>query len=333
MHGHRRGCYPRGVTKRDDLPTPPRVPRQGQPRHGASLANYEEEHTPVVGLTVPAYVPGDGRRPVLVALAGPLLGEVFVIGPAGLLVGRDPAAPVHLFDEGVSRRHARFEVIDGATRVVDLGSTNGTFVAGNRVRAHVLADGDRIRIGQTSVFKFTYQDPLEEACARQLLEAALRDPLTRAFNRRYFRQRLAAEMAYADRHKTPLALLIVDIDHFKMINDTLGHPVGDQVLVRLAEVIFTKIRLDDVLARWGGEEFTVIARDTNLDGALKLGERLRVAVAEALFEHEERPIEVRLSIGVAALPDPELRDLDAFVRRADEALFRAKRGGRNRVSP
>ncbi len=291
----------------------------------------DDELTPV--LAVPKYVPGsDGRRPCLVALSGPLIGEVFVIG-AGLVVGRDPSSHLRLIEEGVSRRHARFETEGQLTKVVDLNSTNGTWVKGERVKSRPLGDGDRIRIGQTTVLKFTYQDPLEEACARQLLEAALRDPLTRCFNRRYFLQRLAAEIAYADRHNAPLALLFVDIDHFKAINDSFGHPVGDTVLQRVTEVTASKIRIDDVLARYGGEEFAVIARDTTLDGAMRLAERLRAAIAESLITHQERPIEVRVSVGVAAIPHEELPDAESLIVRADEALYRAKRGGRNRVSP
>src|SRR5579871_5260762 len=237
------------MAPREDQPTPASVPRivseRARPRG--------DELTPA--LAVPRYVPSDGKRPVLVALAGPLLGEVYVIQQAGLVIGRDPTAAVRLLEEGVSRRHARFETVEGETRVVDLGSTNGTWVRGERIKTRALTDGDRVRIGQTSVFKFTHQDPLEEACARQLLEAALRDPLTRSFNRRYFLQRLAAEMAYADRHHTALSLLLIDLDWFKMVNDTFGHAVGDSVLLRVTEVVQAKIRIDDVLARYGGEEF------------------------------------------------------------------------------
>jgi diguanylate cyclase (GGDEF)-like protein len=289
-----------------------------------------EELTPVVGF--PVYATAE-RRPCLVALAGPLIGEVIALAePDGIVIGRDPEAHLRVMEEGVSRRHAQLRLDSGRVRLVDLGSTNGTWVGGIRVSSHLLNDGDRIRLGQSTVFKFTYHDPIEENFQRQLFEAALRDGLTRAFNRRYFLQRLAAEMAFADRHHAPLGLLMLDIDHFKTVNDTWGHPVGDAALQRVSEVIQSKIRLDDVLARYGGEEFAVIARDTTLDGCVRLGERLRGALVDAPFFHHGRPIELRVSIGVAAVPHPEIKDADGMVRASDEALYRAKNGGRNRVS-
>jgi diguanylate cyclase (GGDEF)-like protein len=289
-----------------------------------------EELTPIVGF--PVYATAE-RRPCLVALAGPLIGEVFaLVEPDGMVIGRDAEAQLRVMEEGVSRRHAQLKLDGGRVRLVDLGSTNGTWVGGVRVSSHLLTDGDRIRLGQSTVFKFTYHDPIEETFQRQLFEAALRDSLTRAFNRRYFLQRLVAELAFADRHHAPLGLLILDIDHFKTVNDTWGHPVGDEALKRVTEVIQSKIRLDDVLARYGGEEFAVIARDTTIDGCMRLAERLRVALVEAAFLHDERPIELRVSIGVAAVPHPEIKDADAMIRAADEALYRAKHAGRNRVS-
>jgi diguanylate cyclase (GGDEF)-like protein len=308
-----------------ERPTPP---------GGITPKQIRPELTPQTGF--PVFDPSGGapvKRPCLVALSGPLIGEVFALSePGGLLIGRDANAQVRLIEEGVSRRHAMLEAEGVVVWLTDLQSTNGTWMGGEKVEKRALTDGDKVRIGQTSVFKFTYHDPIEEQCQRQLLEAALRDGLTRAFNRRYFMQRLAAEIAYAERHRTPLGLLMIDLDHFKVVNDTWGHPIGDKALQKVSDVVLAKIRIDDVLARYGGEEFAVIARDTTLDGTLTLAERLRLAVVESLFEHQGRPIELRVSIGAAAMPHEDARDADSLVMLADEALYRAKRAGRNRVS-
>jgi diguanylate cyclase (GGDEF)-like protein len=307
-----------------------RTPVSSNPPSLKSPRPVVDEPTPMVGFPVSGT---SERRPCLIALAGPLIGEVFALANAdGFLIGRDQSAQLRLMEEGVSRRHAELMVDKGRVRLLDLDSTNGTWVGGVRVKTHLLNDGDRIRLGQTTVLKFTYHDPVEESFQRQLFEAALRDALTRAFNRRYFLQRLAAEMAFADRHRAPLGLLILDVDHFKTVNDTWGHLAGDAALQRVAEVILAKIRLDDVLARYGGEEFAVIARDTSIDGCMRLAERLRSAIIETRFEHEGRPIELRVSVGVAALPHPDYKTVEALIGAADEALYRAKNSGRNRVS-
>src|SRR5262249_6622363 len=146
-------------------------------------------------------------------------------------------------DESVSRRHAAVKVdpgsSDGASaRVRDLGSANGTWLDGRKIEGEaILREGQKIRVGQTVVLKYALYDQLEELAQRQLLEAALRDGLTHAFNRRYFLQRLAAEIRFAERHAQNLALLMIDIDHFKQLNDTHGHPTGDKVLRKIVAII------------------------------------------------------------------------------------------------
>src|SRR4029079_401214 len=131
------------------------------------------------------------------------------------VVGRGPKVAVRLNDEGVSREHCAF-VRDGDKMVVeDLGSTNGTFCNGIKVDRRELSDGDKIMVGSTTILKFSYQDYLDEVFQRQMYESALRDGLTKVFNRRYFTDHLEKEFAYALRHETPLALIFIDIDLFK----------------------------------------------------------------------------------------------------------------------
>src|SRR5260370_13528848 len=124
----------------------------------------------------------------------------------------------------------------------EMSSANGTMVNGQRTDRSLLRDGEKIEIGATTILKFTYSDELEEAFHNKMYEAALRDGLTQAYNKRHFLDRLTAEMAYARRHGTPLTLLMLDIDHFKNVNDTSGHPAGDYVLATLAPLAMSALR-------------------------------------------------------------------------------------------
>jgi diguanylate cyclase (GGDEF)-like protein len=276
-------------------------------------------------------------------IAGPLLGEIFPIEGGELIIGRaDAGVAVRLDgDESVSRRHAAISVETdgkgGATtaRVRDLGSANGTWLDGRKLEGEaILREGQKIRVGQTVVLKFALYDELEETAQRQLLEAALRDGATRAFNRRYFLQRLTAEIRFAERHAQSLALIMLDIDHFKQLNDTHGHPIGDVILKRLVEVLQDALRAEDVLARYGGEEFAVLARGISPDSAITVGERLRKLVESASFVNN---IRVTVSAGIAVFPfaadAPKADDpAQKLIELADAALYRAKQTGRNRVA-
>jgi diguanylate cyclase (GGDEF)-like protein len=295
----------------------------------------EAHRTPTVGLGR-GFAPGP-KRPCLVVLSGAHLGEIFPVQD-GVIIGRDEEATLRLLDdEGVSRRHARIIPFGDGGRVIDLESQNGTFVDGERVRDCLLKDGAKIRIGQKTVLKFAQYDAIEEAAQRHLLEAALRDSLTHAFNRRYFLERMGAEIRFADRHNQPLAMLLLDIDHFKQINDRFGHPVGDQVLCSFAELLTRTLRAEDVLARYGGEEFAVLARGIAAPNALLLAERLRKRVSALEFAPKGPSLGLTVSIGVASFPDGPTpcrsaqEAVDRLIARADAALYRAKNSGRNRV--
>jgi len=278
------------------------------------------------------------KRPCLVVIAGAHLGEIFPVDTE-MLIGRDPEASLRLAeDEGVSRRHARVTPVADGALLADLGSQNGTYVDGERVQERVLKEGMKIRVGQTTVLKFARYDALEERAQRQLLESALRDGLTRAFNRRYFVERLGAEIRFAERHAQPLALLMLDIDHFKQLNDSHGHLIGDDVLRAVVGVLNDTLRAEDVLARYGGEEFSVLVRGVNQDGARVLGERLRREIAEmGLTKETGEKIGVTVSIGIAIFPLANAAEVPAeqvgkkLVEQADAALYRAKNAGRNRV--
>lgn len=156
---------------------------------------------------------------------------------------------------------------------------------------------------------------------------AATDELTKLFNRRYFNERLAASISASRRHEHPLAITMVDIDHFKAVNDNFGHSEGDQILKDFAELLRERLRTEDVAARWGGEEFIILLPHTTCDAAAALAERIRVAFEQR--SDSARPITLSASFGVVDLQGEE--SADTFIRRADAALYRAKHEGRNRV--
>jgi two-component system cell cycle response regulator len=188
-----------------------------------------------------------------------------------------------------------------------------------------------VMLGSTSVLRFGYHDDLDESFQQQMFDAALRDGLTKAYNKKFFSDRLESEIAYAKRHNTHLSLLLFDVDHFKKVNDNFGHLAGDHVLVQLARLTQGTIRTEDVFARYGGEEFAVYCRAVPLETAGIVAERLRALIEGTSFEHEGRRLPVTISIGVAAYPITPANTGTELIAAADEALYEAKRCGRNRV--
>ena len=165
-------------------------------------------------------------RAYVIVIAGPNVGEMFKV--SGLTeVGRGQTVGIRIHDTEISRRHARLTVEGDRVLVEDLGSTNGTFVNGQPIDKVALSDGDKIQVGTTTILKFSYHDDLDEQFQRHMYEAALRDGLTGAYNKKYLSDRMESELAYAARHRSPLSLVIFDLDHFKKINDTYGHLAGD----------------------------------------------------------------------------------------------------------
>jgi two-component system cell cycle response regulator len=274
------------------------------------------------------------NRAYLIVLAGSNVGEMYRVEEGETFIGRGQNATIRLNDDGISRRHARLVQQEGTVRIEDLKSSNGTMINGTPVvdqQLHPLHDADKIRLGSTTILKFTYNDHLDESFQQQMYDAALRDGLTKAYNRKYFLDRLETEIAYARRHRAALSLLMFDVDHFKRVNDTYGHLAGDYVLSKLAKIAHATVRTEDVFARYGGEEFAVICRGVPLPSAGILGERLRQTVETSPFDHDDVRMPITISIGVAAYPDLPIENATQLIAGADEALYEAKRGGRNRV--
>ena len=314
--------------------TPQKVdPGTATGRWTAPVDHVEFEDDATSPVTVPPEFAALARgrdRAFLVVLAGPNVGEMHKLTQDEVIIGRGRGADVQILEEGVSRRHACLVRSGGAVTVRDLDSRNGTFVNGTPIVARALDDGDKIHIGSTAILKFTMHDDLEESFQRQMFESALRDGLTHCFNRRYFYDRLEAEFHFAQRHLTPLSLVLFDIDHFKSVNDKFGHLAGDKILVDIGERVHGTMRGEDVLARFGGEEFALICRSIEHADAAKFAERVRRAVADRLFLYDGHEIKVTISLGVTTYPDVPAGGPTGLIDAADRALYAAKAGGRNR---
>lgn len=272
-------------------------------------------------------------RAVLLRMDGVQAGLIVGLEQFPFTVGRHPTNTYRIDEDSISRFHARIIRHGDEYSVEDMGSRNGTFVAGKRVTRCRLDHDSWLQFGPRVSFRFSMTDVREERLLRKLYESSTRDALTGAYNRLHFEERLRSEVAYATRHRTPCSLLIIDLDHFKKVNDTYGHPAGDLVLKRASEACMRALRTEDVFARFGGEEFGVVLRGIELKGAHRLGERLRQAVANEVIEHEGKQIKVTLSAGCASMAccaaSPSSEELIGI---ADRRLYLSKQGGRNRVA-
>jgi len=347
------GDAPRGPAgKEPSLPRPSRPFAESPPRTEAHsvprmrLASISDDHDsgfPEESRTMeisvrstdfgnsPTAEPARRDRAVMLRMDGVSAGQVLSVTDCPFSMGRHPTNQLPIDDDSISRFHARFTSAGGEYFLEDLGSRNGTFIQGKRVTRAAIKDDDWVQLGARVAFRFALTDTRQEGLLRKLYESSTRDALTGAYNRRHFEDRLRAEIAFAVRHSTDCGLLILDLDHFKRVNDTHGHPAGDAVLRHLTAIAGRTLRTEDVFARFGGEEFAVILRGASTRGAGRLAERLREALAEQHASYEGREIPATLSVGCAALsccakPTPE--DL---VATADRRLYRAKQTGRNRV--
>lgn len=266
--------------------------------------------------------------PRLIVVSGIMLGLQVRLGDEPVIVGRANECALALPHPSVSRQHCRIWLQDGRYLIEDLGSTNRTFLNGKMVTRAELRDGDQIMVGSNAI-KFFIGSSMEAEYHDELIDLAIYDSLTGFFNRRQFRAVLDEEVDKA-RNRGVLSLLMLDLDHFKAINDHHGHLIGDQVLAGVAQVLRDQIPSGVPIGRLGGEEFALTLRATPRDAAFALAERLCQAVARQPVQTRETTIEVTISIGVACT-SPGISTGADLLRFADEQLYRAKQMGRNRV--
>jgi two-component system cell cycle response regulator len=166
----------------------------------------------------------------------------------------------------------------------------------------------------------------------KMQELTIIDELTGLYNYRYFRLKLTDEIRRADRYHQPLSILMIDVDHFKKINDSQGHQTGNIILQEIVSIIKRSVRDVDIVARYGGEEFMVVLPQTSLRNALVIAERMRKGMEESFFTNAQgqRDIKTTISIGVAIYPDG-VTSAEQLLDKVDRAMYKAKRDGRNKV--
>ena len=229
----------------------------------------------------------------LIVISGGIPGAMLRLAPPGCRLGRAADNTIQLPDGSISRYHAYLgEDEEGQFRLSDLGSTNGTFLNGRRLPENTPArvlDGDRLQFGASVIVKFIRPDPCEEQFQQEMFERTVRDPLTGLYNRAYFLNQFGPLADRGALRGLGTAVLMLDIDHFKRINDNYGHEVGDAVLREVAGVLRQATRADDLVARYGGEEFVVALPVAAPDQATERAERVRSTLASRRILAGGRP--------------------------------------------
>jgi diguanylate cyclase (GGDEF)-like protein len=269
------------------------------------------------------------QRPALIVMSGQMVGTRVSVAST-VQVGRDPTLGLVLPDPGVSARHACIEDRGDAFVLVDLGSTNGSFVNGQRVQEVAVAHGDKLRFGQTLV-RFEVQDASDEAYAEAVAQLLHVDDLSGLYQRRRFDVELELLLARARGERRTLGLLAMDLDGVKAINDKHGHLFGAYVIGECGRLIGRSLTPPAIACRFGGDEYVAALPDHDLAASIAVAEAIRVQTARYPFEYEGIALRPGISIGVAEFPS-HARDAQALFRSADGALYAAKRQGKNRVS-
>jgi two-component system cell cycle response regulator len=322
-------CDPDSQDPAASRPTTPAIPAAvrapAAPRHD----------TPVLPFPVqPRPYPVRIARATLTLLTGVDAGRLLAVEAAEVIVGRAVDANLVVEDAGVSRRHARVaRTSDGGFYVEDLGSTNGTFVGSDRVGISLLQGGETVQLGPQLRIRFAIIEAAEESAHRRLYDASIHDALTHLYNSKYLADRLVAEVARARRSGGELALLRADVDFLMKVNDRFGRAAGDRALCIVGARMKRAVRVEDVLARYGGNEFAIIAPGTGDIEALHLGERARRAVEGLHMSAQGEAVPITLSIGVASLAEVSASadSIAELLGLADYRLCCAKAAGRNRV--
>jgi diguanylate cyclase (GGDEF)-like protein len=285
-------------------------------------------------VTVPASIACAARREaclVHIYPTGPGMGARYLLGDAPVIIGRGCDADIRINDNSVSRRHARIQPGGEGYYAIDLQSTNGTFVNDTPASMYKLTDGDYLRVGNC-IYRFLAGGNVEADYHEEIYRLTIIDALTEVHNKRYLLEFLDRELARSERYRRPLALLLFDIDHFKAVNDQMGHLGGDVTLRELATRVKTGIRKEELFARYGGEEFVVVLPETTREGAIQVAERIRGLVEARRFTYDGREYALTISIGVATTDGEESLTPAELLRQADDRLYQAKRDGRNRVA-
>lgn len=279
-------------------------------------------------------------RPALVFLSGELIAVPIPLEREEVILGRALEADVRVNDSKVSRRHAKIKQVKNPESgridyiLTDLGSRNGIYVNGVRVTEAPLSNGDKITVGE-HILRFELLDEIDREYQRQIHRLITHDDLTGLLSSRSFFSELRREAARAKAGGRQFCVLVMDVDHFKQVNDTYGHLTGSKTLEEIGQCIIGIMRSGDAASRFGGEEFAAFLLDADLTQGLVAAERIRSTIENHRFSvirhgRADTAHHVTISIGVASFPNDSTDPIE-LVEMADSALYRAKREGRNRV--
>ncbi len=276
-----------------------------------------------------------GRNACLVVLDGVDVGKLIPLDSGPVVIGRGSSCDIILSEDGISRQHAKVEFAKpNRLAVEDLSSTNGTFVAGKRVINASLKVGEKVLFGRRTMLRFVLEDTLDHIYQQELFASSTRDGLTGIPNRKYLKQRIAADLSFAQRHKTPFTFMRFDIDNFRQINSAYGYQTGDQALVAAAQTVSEIIRTEDVFCRFGDDDFGIIAVGIDLPGGRALGDRIRNLISERQIRAVDtsgETLNFTVSVGVATVDQDAVADVDKVLAVAEDNLDTARQSGNNRV--
>lgn len=266
----------------------------------------------------------------VVIIYGDDLGKRIPMDGDEMFIGRGFKCDIVIDQESISRTHAVIRKSGKRYTLQDLGSTNGTFVNDVAISSIELRDGDQIKVGRT-IFKFILGGNMEAQYHEEIYRMMTIDALTGLHNRRFFYESFEKEFSRSKRYGRIFSLLLLDIDHFKQINDRYGHLTGDHVLRVFGGILRSLLRRDDFAARTGGEEFAVVLPEVSQTGALAVAEKIRTSIEASDINFDGVLFRITVCIGVSSY-NPTLDSADTMFKACDALLYEAKHQGRNRVA-
>ncbi|MDA9951087.1 diguanylate cyclase [Oligoflexaceae bacterium] len=271
------------------------------------------------------------KRACFVQYNGPSIGKRHIVEAAEFSIGRNPDNGICLPEGSVSRYHAKCITNGDMVMVEDSGSVNGTFINDQKISERLaLRDGDILRLGSV-LLKFFAHDNIENVFHDKIYRMATIDAGTQIFNKKYFIEAIESEFKFSKAYDRIFSLIIYDLDHFKKMNDEHGHNAGDFILKESCQLAKACIRKDDILARFGGEEFCIILPNTDAPTAYELAERIRKTIDSHTFHYDNKNLKQSISMGVSQM-DKKFATHGELLEDADRKLYASKHGGRNMVT-
>ena len=286
-----------------------------------------------VSMRRPVLLSSQQKIACLVVIQGTEIGRDYRLRKRSLILGRDSEVEIMIPDDAASRRHARIDFQRGDERdhywLTDLDSTNSTFVNGRTITSMELNDGDKVQVGGT-VLRFALLDEIDARFHREVRDRLRFDAVTGLLTKESLILAMEQELKRAISYHLPLSVLMMDLDHFKQVNDTHGHLIGSKVLTEVGRLLRVNFRAGDVTGRYGGEEFVSYLSETSAESAVVAAERVRTKMETNPFEFDGTKLQVTISIGIAGFPEHG-SDVTTLLGQADSALYRCKAKGRNLI--